>query len=334
MKCIYCLQNKRTEDFNREHVVPRAFGAFDNNLVLHQIVCRECNSLFGNTIDKALSRYSFEAVERYRTKLKSADRLEELSYQNIELTYSGEGPWAGVRFCYYDENEELVLDLIPQVGIWFSGDAKRSFITLPELKSMSDEQTRPLKSEAQILIFVKADEEFEEIKTELERLGTKYEHRGKLETLQLDESFSGEASFIYTFSTDIRRAVCKICFNYLASAHGKDLALSDDFNAMRSFIRHGCEPEYRYFSASNHPILRYDTSDVRQTDSHMITLDLESSTLTVFAQLSFFNTITYRVVLAPQYSGLIFYGFRTGHSFDWANRLVNRLGSTRLILPG
>ncbi len=44
MRCIYCLQDKETEEFNREHVVSQVFGGFDNNLVLHQIVRLEYNS--------------------------------------------------------------------------------------------------------------------------------------------------------------------------------------------------------------------------------------------------------------------------------------------------
>lgn len=70
--CIYCRLDKPPDDFNREHVVQEAFGRFKNNLVLHELVCEECNEYFGNGLDLALARDSLEGLHRYERGLKEA----------------------------------------------------------------------------------------------------------------------------------------------------------------------------------------------------------------------------------------------------------------------
>lgn len=50
--CIYCLNDRPPSAFNVEHVVPCAFGTFEQNLTL-DCVCQDCNSYFGRTIELA-----------------------------------------------------------------------------------------------------------------------------------------------------------------------------------------------------------------------------------------------------------------------------------------
>lgn len=59
--CIYC--KSKDGFFNREHVMPQAFGTFEPEFpVLNDCVCAECNNYFGRTLEFALSRDSTEAV--------------------------------------------------------------------------------------------------------------------------------------------------------------------------------------------------------------------------------------------------------------------------------
>ena len=65
-KCIYCLQEKKRE-FNKEHVVARSFGTYQNAAVLsHFEVCRECNTFFDETFESVINLDSIETVERMR----------------------------------------------------------------------------------------------------------------------------------------------------------------------------------------------------------------------------------------------------------------------------
>ena len=70
-KCIYCLEEKEDRFFNKEHVVPRMMGTYNNGLVLsHKQVCESCNSFFRDELENKLDLDSFEAWLRmqYRTK--------------------------------------------------------------------------------------------------------------------------------------------------------------------------------------------------------------------------------------------------------------------------
>lgn len=56
MKCVYCLQDKSPTAFTKaEHVIPQSFDVFKNNLTLIDLVCDDCNQLFGN-IDSACNK--------------------------------------------------------------------------------------------------------------------------------------------------------------------------------------------------------------------------------------------------------------------------------------
>ncbi|MCH9012826.1 MAG: hypothetical protein IIA68_07190 [Proteobacteria bacterium] len=65
-KCIYCLRDLDASDFRTEHVIPQAFGTFENNLTLNESVCGECNQYFGDNLELIFARDSFEAYDRVR----------------------------------------------------------------------------------------------------------------------------------------------------------------------------------------------------------------------------------------------------------------------------
>ncbi len=50
-KCIYCLEERRLTEFNREHVLAEAFGTFTNNLKDLRCVCRASNQWFGDSLE-------------------------------------------------------------------------------------------------------------------------------------------------------------------------------------------------------------------------------------------------------------------------------------------
>lgn len=64
--CIYCRRSGVDLVFNREHVMPQAFGLFESNLVLRDQVCRECNQVMGDEIETPAARGSIEGVHRFK----------------------------------------------------------------------------------------------------------------------------------------------------------------------------------------------------------------------------------------------------------------------------
>ena len=75
--CIYCENSKPAHLFNKEHVFPQAFGKFQNNFTLVDMVCQECNNYFGKTLDMDLGRESWEGLKRFEHGVK---RLSEFSH--------------------------------------------------------------------------------------------------------------------------------------------------------------------------------------------------------------------------------------------------------------
>ena len=72
MKCIYCLEDKSVSSFQHtDHVIPQAFGRFQNNLTLNELVCDDCNQYFGDSIELSLGRDSLEGIARYNHGIRS-----------------------------------------------------------------------------------------------------------------------------------------------------------------------------------------------------------------------------------------------------------------------
>jgi hypothetical protein len=71
LDCIYCRETKRRKDFDKEHVLPQAFGKYKGNFTLIGIVCKACNAFFANNLDSLLGRDSGEGLQRYLLGLKT-----------------------------------------------------------------------------------------------------------------------------------------------------------------------------------------------------------------------------------------------------------------------
>src|ERR1700733_12300571 len=96
-KCIYCLQGKPPEEFNKEHVLGQAWGNFKRSSALPattlDCVCASCNDAFGRTFELLTARGSFEGLTRYSDGLR--DDVENIRYDRITLTPSEPSPFAG-----------------------------------------------------------------------------------------------------------------------------------------------------------------------------------------------------------------------------------------------
>lgn len=69
MKCIYCLQDKDKNLFDREHIIPKGLGTFGAHTpTLINKVCKACNGSLGKTIDNPLCRSGF-AFDRHMKKV-------------------------------------------------------------------------------------------------------------------------------------------------------------------------------------------------------------------------------------------------------------------------
>jgi hypothetical protein len=96
--CIYCMVEKAADALNRDHVIPQAFGMFDDNFVLTHAVCAECNKAFGDTVELKLARDSIEGHDRTRLGIKDATEFQSLgSRSTTYVEFGDDSPTPGAR---------------------------------------------------------------------------------------------------------------------------------------------------------------------------------------------------------------------------------------------
>jgi hypothetical protein len=330
-KCIYCLEEKESSAFNREHILPEAFGTFRDSLLRLECVCRSCNQYFGDHVELIFHRGSLEAMHRFLNGMKPPQRVGELRRDRLSITVGAPGDWFGVRLEFQDEEDNLVVMPVPQVGFARKGQQHWIYLTEAEL---ADPQTRlpdDLDDEAGMKIFAPSEAVQERLITLLAARGIPFQQRRELSPPPAE---GRQVLVDHHFSIDLitRRSVAKIAFNYMACVVGPDFALRPDFDVVRSFIRRGVLPDYPIVQASFTPILADDLQMQRQTNGHLLTLGWPGSQDQIVGQVSLFNLIRYTVLLTRKCSG-IWQDIRQGHHFDISKGCVKPLLGSSLIVP-
>ncbi len=269
MICIYCKQEKDKASFNTEHLVPKSLGIFKNNLTLHT-VCSNCNKYLGDKLDLLIGRSSIEALLRFVHGVKSTSLIGELIYTNLVVTYDGEEPWKGAKLKVIVEDDELVVDLLPQVGLDIQ-EKGRTFFLLDELKELDGNLKPYIPYSGKVFLIHKDNADKGLLLRELERLGVSFTPSGEAPPLDIESIGGAHLSISYSQVDLIRRGLCKIAFEYFTSEMGSALALRSDFDAIRSYILSGQKPNYRFFLCA-HPDVDMTKGRTSQTGRHHVLL--------------------------------------------------------------
>jgi hypothetical protein len=328
-KCIYCLEEKELSLFNREHVLPEAFGKFKNNLPRLRCVCCCCNKYFGEHIELIFYRGGLEATYRLQKGLKAPHEVSKLHRDRLSFTVGELGDWYAVRIEWLVEEDNLVFIPFPQVGFVRKGQSQWIYITESELADPSKLLPDDLDSKTGIKLLAPSKAVEECLLALLAAKGILVQKPRKLSPPPLEER---GLLVDHHFSIDwiTRRAVAKIAFNYLACVAGSEFVLRSEFDPMRSFIRYGSLHNYPIIRVSSRPILFDDLPVQRQTDGHLLTLDWPGSRDCVIGKVSFFNTLTYEILLTRRCSA-IWRVVRKGHYFDITEKRVIPLSDLSLI---
>jgi len=324
--CIYCLTTADEAAFNREHVLPEAFGRFKNNLPRLRCVCKGCNDFFSKNLELFFHRDSLEALRRLQTGLKPLRETRDFPLDRLSLSLEEPGEWEGVRLAPWVENGNLVVGPVsPQVGLAHKRGLGWIYVTERELEDPAWEFPNEADPEGGIKVIAPSDEAVERLVALLSTKGIPFKKRGDLSP---PPTGPGQILVAYHCRIDpiIQRCAAKIAFNYMASVADPDFALLPDFSVIRSYIRWGTSPGYTLVRVSGKPILYDDLPWLRQTDGHLLTLGWSPRPFQnhVVAQVSLFNTFTYEVLLAQNCSS-VWRDIRSGHHFDISERLVARL---------
>lgn len=332
LTCIYCLQDVPAEGFNTEHVISQAFGTFERNLTLTDMVCLSCNQFFGDNLERIFARDSFEAYDRITTGLRPAAAIARLPQDRLTFTAALTGEWSGLRLRLVAAPDGRTLQPLPQVGLPRRAGAGWIYLTEAELADSGTELPADYDRQGQIRILASSTETQGRLIELLAHRGILFRAEGELE---LPDPETGEMEVYVNSTIDpvVKRCVAKMVFNYLARVTDRAFVVLPAFNPIRDYIRHGTSPGYLLVGADDAPILANDQRTLRQTEGHLVTVNWTCDNRHAVGQLSLFNRVRYRVSLARNFSG-IWRPIRSGHHFDIRTRRISPLAATSLYVPG
>jgi hypothetical protein len=301
MKCIYCLQEKSERSFQHtEHVIPRAFGTFEQNLTLNEVVCDDCNQYFGDKIELFLGRDSLEGITRshYGIKLKSS-----LLYKKVKMRLDFEGELEGLYVVLTDTDNRIPeLEAITQVGFFHPANNKYKYFTENEIPERRELEAQGFQLNNQKIAFY----------GNIDLLIGKLKEKGmKIKIEKMYKEIINCPKRIVPVEVKARidrinyRGITKIVFNYLAYKEGRDFALKDCFNGLRNFIRYDQGSGNRYFKILSGSFYSKESSIIkRKIDGHIILINWENNNSDLVGKLALYNAqigLTYIVNLCRNY---------------------------------
>lgn len=325
-KCIYCQEERPPECFtNVEHVLPQSFGTFQNNFTLRGVVCNRCNQYFGDNLELALGRDTFEGQLRFRHGVKAIDKFKAIGRASRIVLKSTEGEFAGCYMYreYSTEKGDIVVKPLPQVGFFLTPGNRHEYFLLDDIPTASELERRGFDSQHPRSI-VGLEVDVHELTERLRAKGIPFNYRGPLVPGERLETIL--VHFEGTIDHTIFRAIAKIAFNYLALSEGSDFVHHPDFDRARHYIRWGHFPGYKMIQMDEAAILEGEPIEGLRALGHLITMSWAQDGRSVLSQVSLFNWMTYRICLAPDFTGprpdLIM-----GHLFNVSNGQILELGA-------
>jgi len=270
---------------------------------------------------------------RYQRGTKKPES-ERIALRYVEFTIPEGSDWAGVRLNLAWRSGLLVVDLINQVALLDRATSRWVHFSEAEIETGALSKIATLDRQ-NARIFGSSAEDRDRLVALLAKEGISF---GKLEEMSRPGGiFDGgdvEVEVTFTINKGIRRCMAKYAFNYLAWVCGPAFVLGNDFDPIRRFVRYGETPDYELVRERLGPILRDDSTSRRQTSGHLLTVNWAASGVDLVGQVSLFNSVTYSVSLARQYSGTLWRPVRSGLHFNLRDRSIRPLTAvSALLLP-
>ena len=322
IECVYCREEKPASAYTKaEHVLPQSFGKFKHNFTLIRLVCDACNQFFGDNIELLLARDTLEGQSRGDFGVKKAKNFKSPGHQSRIRIKIAEGSFKGA-YAFRDFSEvdgSVTLQPVPQIGFPQRESAGYKYFPLDELldKKQLEELGLDLNPSKGIRAIGIGREE---LSKRLADKGISFLHTGEVH----DESTSMLCEVQGTIDNTILRGVAKIAFNYLTYWEKDDFVRQASFDHIRSFVRYGAQVEYPLVKISQQPIL--SDEGVRRRVGHLVTVAWAADEVSILAQVSLLNWLTYLVCLARNYEGEK-RKLTRGHFFNVADGSILELGT-------
>lgn len=279
--CVYCLQEKefvrgkRNGDFNSEHVVPQALASVRNSLTLIGIVCSECNSSLGSEIDRNFTQGTIEGLQRFIEKQKPIEKVGELDRRKVQISLARASDQSihNAKIDLTHENGELKQRFAVQLCIKLKNSDEWLVIQRADFPVFAAKNPELDFSDLKILGPSPATEEF--FQQEILKVWPNLQIIGDI----AEEEHITDV--IVDYGLTEKRAIAKIAFNYFCyiTQDSPERARSEEFDAIRKYIRYGQEPDWEVVLPRDQPILSGDTSNWRQTNGHLVAFDRERNRL-------------------------------------------------------
>ena len=324
-RCIYCLKDK-DKPKRVEHVIPQSFGVFKNNFVLTSAVCDYCNQFFGDALEISLARDTIEGMQRYDFQIKKPGEFKSLGKRSRLIIKVAEGFFRGsYAYRYYSEQEKrILLKPLPQVGFLKANGSGYEYFLLkdiPPVKSLPVGSYN-LGDPKGIVILGCGSSIADNV---LSKQGYTFRSGGEFDCPD-KEATSWLSDVEGTIDQTIMRAVAKIALNYLTYWNGPEFVLHESFNAIREFILTGKRDGDLLVRAIDKAILADEINSSRRRLGHIITVNWAGDKISILAQVSLLNRITYQIILARSYPGEKI-NIAKGNFFDVHNHVILELGA-------
>jgi hypothetical protein len=272
-----------------------------------------------------------EALLRLKYGVKPATEAREFVSKRVVLSVNASGPWFGAKFSLKPDatGKDIEPELLSQVCFQKELEQTGTWFTEDQLDDPSI--VAPYIDDKRVTIRVVGPtcDSMLRVKKKIIDSGIDFNEKGPIaQPTTKDGTF--EALVVYQPDEIILRCISKIAFNYAAYTKGVPFMLRSDFDEIRKFIRYGKTPKIKPVAVDTKPVLFDDSTNLRQTNGHLVALDWNFANKGLLVQVSLFNSLKHIVLLCPDYSG-VWYDLREGHHFDIENGEISKLTSVRLV---
>jgi hypothetical protein len=347
MNCIYCGKSESEIDFNREHVIPRFMGIFENNPTINRRICRNCNSIIFSALETKFKEDTAEGINIQMFNLDDSSQIR-IRNNNTRSSFSWmNDDFFNQIFPFFEYKDgKFLTKFVPQIKIKRGND---SYIILPIEKLTRLKGTnkfRKLKDfldgteSKDVSIFVGSDIDDDTVMGEaiglLNDLGIEYkEKERKFTKTDKDPDKKWEISMDCTIDNNVGRVIAKIAFNYFsfcAITCGQENVLFDEsFKEIKNYILGISDVSVRkiIISIKNEPII-YDEKLISDKNNNNIryvghTINFYKENGKIVSQVSFLGQLIYTVVLGDIVPELDKENFGSGHLFDPINHEIHGL---------
>lgn len=302
-KCIYCLQEKDEDQFNKEHVVPQMMGKYNNGYVLsHNQVCQECNSYFCNELENKIGLDSFEAFLRAQYRSKPLSNGHTLRKERIKVS-GAENVFKDLPFdVITDSSNPYRISLNPKPLIGILRDAENQEYDYYDLESLplATEDILEMLKVAKVPIINTGLLEEDATKA-LREKGYPVAQYSRCSAKDIYDSPEFLAKVDFKIDPLVRRVCAKTVFNYLCYKQGVEFVLNKKFDAIRNYIRYGTWSDDLWFNYSLGPMRCVDLSSTSER-SHIVGCLLypENEKWSLCGSVTWFGELTYSIGLGKE----------------------------------